>query len=570
MADQSFMKSLFHGVIAEDLVAPFPELSAAEREVVSPLLEGFQRLAERSIDPRSIDQEAKVPDEVVAGLRQLGLFGVLVPKAHGGLGLSTFAYARLMQEVGATDGSVALMLTAHQSLGTMGLLLFGTDAQKRKYLPRMASGESLAAYCLTEPSAGSDAAGIQTRADPAVDGEGWVLEGQKSWIANGDRADLFTVFARTSRAEVKPRLTAFVVERAHGVRTGATHDKHGVRGLGTTDAHFEAVRVPHGNVLGEPGRGFQVAMEVLNRGRLGLTASAIGACRTLVDASLRHATSRRAFNRTIGELGLVRDKIARMTVDTFALESAVYLTAGLVDGQTAADFSLESAICKVLGSEVFLRVSHEAAQLVGGRAYGRSSFERMLRDARAHLVFGGTNEILRCFIALAGMQGPGRNISEVVRAMREPIKGFGLLSDFALRKARSALGRERLHRVHPVLNRETVLFEEYTAELARNVDKVLRKHGKDIAEMQFTQRRIADLAIDLYALEACLSRTTKAIERRGEEGARREVELTTAFASGAEVRMADTVRAFDRNDDELRKAIAVRGYADGRYPLDVL
>ncbi|MBK7402254.1 MAG: acyl-CoA dehydrogenase family protein [Myxococcales bacterium] len=564
------MKSLFHGVIAEDLVAPFPELSAPEREVVTPLLDGFRKFAADHIDPRAIDADAAIPENVVDGLRQQGLFGVLAPRAHGGLGLSTFAYARLMQEVGAHDGSVALMLTAHQSLGTMGLLLFGTDAQKRKYLPRVASGESIASFCLTEPSAGSDAAGIQTRADPAVDGEGWILEGQKSWIANGDRADLFTVFARTSKEEVKPRLTAFLVERAHGVRTGPRLDKHGVRGLGTTDARFEAVRVPHGNVLGDPGRGFQVAMEVLNRGRLGLTASAVGACRTLVDASIVHASSRRAFGRAIGELGLVRDKIARMTIDTFALESAVYLTAGLVDGQAAADFSLESAICKVLGSEVFLRVSHEAAQLVGGRAYARSSFERLLRDARAHLIFGGTNEIMRCFIALSGMQGPGKEISEVVRAMREPIKGFGLLSDFAIRKARSALGRERLHRVHPLLNRETVLFEEYTAELAKNVDKVLRKHGKDIAEMQFTQRRIADLAIDLYALVACPSRATKAIERRGEEGARREVELTTAFASGAEVRMADTVRAFDRNDDELRKAIAVRGYADGNYPLDVL
>ncbi len=570
MSDQSFMKSLFHGVIAEDLVAPFPELSPPEREVVTPMLDGFRKFAADHIDPRAIDAEATISEAVVDGLRKQGLFGVLAPKAHGGLGLSTFAYARLMQEVGAHDGSVALMLTAHQSLGTMGLLLFGTEAQKRKYLPRVASGEAIASFCLTEPSAGSDAAGIQTRADPAVDGEGWVLEGQKSWIANGDRADLFTVFARTSKEEVKPRLTAFLVERAHGVRTGPRLDKHGVRGLGTTDARFEAVRVPHGNVLGDPGRGFQVAMEVLNRGRLGLTASAIGACRTLVDASIVHASSRRAFGRAIGELGLVRDKIARMTIDTFALESAVYLTAGLVDGQAAADFSLESAICKVLGSEVFLRVSHEAAQLVGGRAYARSSFERHLRDARAHLIFGGTNEIMRCFIALSGMQGPGKEISEVVRAMREPIKGFGLLSDFAIRKARSALGRERLHRVHPLLNRETVLFEEYTAELAKNIDKVLRKHGKDIAEMQFTQRRIADLAIDLYALVACLSRATKAIERRGEEGARREVELTTAFASGAEVRMADTVRAFDRNDDELRKAIAVRGYADANYPLDVL
>ncbi len=569
MSDQSFMKSLFHGVIAEDLVAPYPELAGSERERCAPLLTELAAFAEKEVHPETIDREARIPEAVVDGLKARGLFGLLIPKAHGGEGLSTFGYARVMQELGGIDGSVALMLTAHQSLGAMGPLLFGTDAQKRKYLPRLARGETIAAYALTEAGAGSDAAGIQTRADPASDGEGWVLGGQKIWVSNGDRADLFTVFARTSRDEVKPRLTAFLVERAHGVRTSTPIDKHGVRGLGTTDARFDAVRVPHGNVLGDPGRGFQVAMEILNRGRLGLTASAIGACRSLVDAALLQATTRRAFGRTIGELGLVRDKVARMFVDTFALESAVYLTAGLVDAGVA-DFSLESAICKVLGSEVFLRVAHEAAQLAAGRGYRRSSFERHLRDARAHLTFGGTNEILRCFIALSGMQGPGRNISEVVRAMREPIKGFGLLSDFALRKARSALGRERLHRVHPLLNRETVLFEEYTAELARNVDKVLRKHGKDIAEMQFTQRRVADLAIDLYALVACLTRATRAIERRGEEGARREVELTTAFASGAEVRMADTVRAFERNDDELRKAIAVRGFADGTYPLDVL
>ena len=186
------------------------------------------------------------------------------------------------------------------------------------------------------------------------------------------------------------------------------------------------------------------------------------------------------------------------------------------------------------------------------------------------MVFEGTNEILRCFIALSGMQGPGRELEEVSKAMREPIKGFGLLSDFAIRKARSALGRERLTKAHPLLAREAVLFEEYTAQLAKSVEKVLRRHGKNIAEMQYTQKRVADIAIDLYAIASVISRTTRAIERRGEEGSRREIDLTSVFVTSAKRRLAENVAAFDENDDELRKAIAQRTCTDGGYPLDVL
>ena len=180
-------------------------------------------------------------------------------------------------------------------------------------------------------------------------------------------------------------------------------------------------------------------------------------------------------------------------------------------------------------------------------------YERHLRDARINLIFEGTNEILRCFIALSGMQGPGKELAEVAKAMREPIKGFGLLSDFAIRKARTALGRERFSKVHPVLNREVVIFEEYTTELTKNVEKMLRKHGKNIAEMQYTQKRIADIAIDLYAIASVLSRTTRALELRGEEGARREVDLTMVFVAGAEKRLADNVSSFEKNDDELTR-----------------
>ncbi|GAC1351266.1 MAG: acyl-CoA dehydrogenase family protein [Polyangiales bacterium] len=572
MIEQSFMKSLFHGVIAEELVVPYPEVSADERDSINLMLDSVRRFAEQNIDAAKIDKEHVIPASVMQGLRDLGLFGLLIPQEYGGLGLSTTAYARVMQEVAAIDGSIAVSLGAHQSIGLKGILLFGTEAQKKKYLPKLASGEWTAAFALTEPSAGSDAAAIQTRAELAPDGEGYVLNGSKIWITNGGFADVFTVFARTSPMDegTKPRITAFIVERAHGVQSGPPEEKLGIRGSSTTEIFFDNVSVPAANVLGESGRGFKVAMEVLNSGRLGLGSGCVGMCRRLIGMAIERVQERKAFGRSIGEFGVIKDKIAHMMTETYALESAVYLTTGLIDSKVA-DYSLESAICKVLGSETLWRVVNETLQIAAGIGYmSEYPYERLLRDARMNLILEGTNEILRCFIALSGMQGPGKELAEVVRAMREPIKGFGLLSDFAIRKARSALGRERLHRIHPSLNKETVVFEEFTSELTANVDKVLRKHGKEIAEMQFTQRRIADLSIDLYALAACLSRTTKAIEKKGEEGARREIELTTSFGQLAADRMAANVRAFDKNDDELLKGIASRAYQDGAYPFDVV
>jgi len=571
MAEQSFMKSLFHGVIAEELISPWPEPPNEERDAVQRLLERVQRFGER-VDPAAIDRSAKIPDAHIQELRELGLFGISVPREHGGLGLGRTAGARIAQELAAIDPSIAVTIGAHQSIGLEALLLFGTEAQKRKYLPRLASGEHIAAFALTEPTAGSDAAAIQMRADPCADGEGWNLDGTKIWITNGGIADVFTVFARTSPAEegTKPRITAFLVERAHGVTTGPRAPTLGVRGASTTTVRFESARVPRGNVLGEVGRGFRIATQVLDGGRVTLGAQCVGMCKRLIHMAVARASERRAFGRPIAQFALIKDKIAQMMIDTFALENVVYLTTGLIDAKIA-DWSVEAALCKIIGSETLNRVAHEALQIAAGAGYmADHPWERCLRDARAHLVFEGTNETLRCFVALAGMQSPGRELADVTRAMREPIKGFGLLSDFAIRKARSALTRERVHRAHPLLNKETVLFEELTVELARNVEKVLRKHGSEIAEMQYTQRRVADLAADLFALAACLSRTSRAIEKKGEDGARREIELTTAFAGRAAERMAANVRAFERNDDELLKGIAARTYQDGGYPLDLL
>ena len=572
MTDQSFAKALFEGVIPDDMVFPYPELSEADRDSIPILLESVRRFLKDKVDSKAIDKEAKIPTAVLSELKALGLFGMIIPEQYGGANLSTTAYCRVMQEIAAQDGSLAVTLGAHQSIGLKGILLFGNEALKQRYLPKLASGESVAAFALTEPSAGSDAAGIKTTAELAPDGSHYVLNGSKLWITNGGFADVFTVFARTrSETEGKPRITAFIVERGMGLRTGPEEHKLGIRGSSTTEVFFDDVKVPAANVLGESGRGFKVAMEILNSGRLSLAAGALGVCKRLVGMSVERCNERKAFGRSIGGFSLIKEKIARMMVETYALESMVYMTTGLVD-RGVKDYSIESAICKVYGSETLWRLVNEALQIAAGIGYMQDyPYERLLRDSRINLIFEGTNEILRCFIALTGFSGPGAKLADVARAIREPIKGFGLLSDFAIQRVRSTLGRERLTRCHDALKREAVVFETFVGELAKNTDKLLRKHGRDIAEMQLAQRRVSDLVTDLYAVASVLSRTTRAIDRLGEEGARREIEMCVAFCGRAEHRMKREMREFDANDDDIAKAIAAEAYKDvDGYPWDVI
>ena len=569
--EHSFMKAAFHGVIAEDLVMPYPQMKAEERETVSMIVETLRRFGEERIDSAGIDREHRIPEDLLDEMKQMGLFGLLIPEEYGGLGLSNTGYARVMQEIAAIDGSLAVTLGAHQSIGLKGILLFGTEAQKQKYLPRLATGESVAAFALTEPEAGSDAASIRTHAVLSEDGESYVLDGSKIWITNGRFADVFTVFARTRPPEAggKPKITAFIVERGFGVENGPDEEKMGIRGSSTTALYFQNTRVPVSNVLGEAGRGFKVAMEVLNNGRLGLAAGSLGACKKLIGMAVERCNERQAFGRPIGEFGMIKQKISRMMAETYALESMVYLTTGLIDAGVP-DYSLESAICKVFGSETLWYVVNEAMQIAGGIGYMTEyPYERMLRDARINLIFEGTNEILRAFIALAGLQGPGQQLREVVKAMREPIKGFGVLGEFALQRARSALGRERLERAHPALKHETVLFEESVQALAREAERVLRKHGREIAEMQFVQKRIAEVAVDLYGLAAVISRTTDVLERKGESGAQHEVDLATAYAALARRRLQERLQDMEREEDELFKHVAGRAYRAEGYPFDV-
>src|SRR5271155_3411906 len=294
----SVAKSLAAGHILEEQLFPYPELRDKDQEVLRMMVDAIdQFLGPRQNDFKRWDREAQQPAEFIQGLRDLGLFGLIIPEEYGGLGLSNAGYARVLSQSSSHDSSVSLTIGAHSSIGMKGILLFGTMEQRARYLPKLASGEMIAAFCLTEAGAGSDAASIRTRAVKNPDGS-WTLSGEKIWITNGGIADLYTVFARTTSDAGK--ITAFVVEAAWpGVSHGAHEDKMGIRASSTTTVSFVDVKVPQANMLDAEGKGFKVAMAILNNGRTGLGGGAVGGMKTLIGLAVQQSQARKQFGEPI-------------------------------------------------------------------------------------------------------------------------------------------------------------------------------------------------------------------------------------------------------------------------------
>jgi alkylation response protein AidB-like acyl-CoA dehydrogenase len=457
------------------------------------------------------------------------------------------------------DGSVAITAGAHSSIGMKGLLLAGNDSQKKKYLPKLASGEMIAAFCLTEPGAGSDAAAIRTKAE-RKDGK-WIINGEKLWITNGGIADFFTVFAATDTAEGK--ITAFIVTKdMKGVRSGPHEDKMGLRASSTTSIYLENVEVPDDNVLGEVGKGFKVAMKILNNGRTGLGGGCVGGIKKAIALSTKQAKQRKQFGRTIAEFGLIKQKIGNMVVDCYAAESVVALVAGRID-EGYEDYAVEAAISKVFATEALWRSIDEALQIAGGNGFMREfPYERAMRDCRINRIFEGTNDILRLFIALTAMNDVGSQLKELQKSLgsvfNHPIKGFGVISEYASKRLTTAtgIGQDKFEKLHPALSQHAQGYEMLTRELAGAVDKILRKHGKNIIEKQFATRRLADIMIDMYALACVMSRVSSAFAEKGENGAAKEKEILDAFSWQVRRRVIENLTRIDDNDDELIKSLA--------------
>jgi len=358
---------------------------------------------------RAIDEEERVPIEVVKKAGLLGLLGVPFPEKYNGADAGIVGYCVLLEEINRHCASTSTIIAAHAQLCTMSIFLAGSEAQKEKYVAKLNDGTFLGAWALTEPGAGSDAAGIRTTA--TRDGDDWVLNGGKMWITNGSFADVIVVFAASDR-ERGPRggITAFIVEKDFpGFKVGKVEEKMGLRASHTASLFFENCRVPAANVLGEVGAGFGVAMQTLDIGRCGLGASSLGAAKEAYDLAIKYSIERQQFGRPIADFQAIQHKLADMRTKIYAMEQMVYHCAQLVDAGKPA--TLESAMVKLFCTEAASFVIDEAIQIHGGMGFSRElPLERMYRDARVTRIFEGTNEIQKYVIAGEELKKHGHKI----------------------------------------------------------------------------------------------------------------------------------------------------------------
>lgn len=555
---RAFAKELFLGRIEKKEVFPFPEVSQDELNEINQFVGPVEKFFTEEVDSRKIDQEGKIPKETLEKLKSLGLFGMQVPEEYGGLGLSNTMYARL-REIVSLDGSIAVTLEAHQAIGLKGIILAGSEEQKARYLPKLASGEHIAAFCLTEPASGSDAASIQTRASLSEDKKHYILSGSKIWITNGGLANIFTVFAKTnvdSDGSVKDKITAFIVERDFGgVTNGKPEDKLGIRGSNICEVHFENTKVPVENVLGEVGGGLKVAMNILNSGRFSMGSSVAGMLKKLIEMTAEYACTRKQFNRNLSEFGLIQEKFALMAQKTYVMESMTYLTAGMLDQPGFPDCSIETAMVKVFSSEGAWQCVSEALQILGGSGYVRDyPYERMLRDARILLIFEGTNEILRMHIALTGLQHAGRILTARINELKRG--NVTTVLDTVGRRLRDSLGRTvdlgltgNLGAVHPSVADSARKLEENVYYFGRTVETLLLRFGKTIVEEQMVLKRVANILINLYGMTAVLSRASRSM-RAGLRNHDHEVLLANIFCTEAYSQNLFTLSQLDKYSPE--------------------
>jgi alkylation response protein AidB-like acyl-CoA dehydrogenase len=551
----SFAKQLFFGVVDNIALFPFPEDSKTDIESAA-FLENLKKFAEKEIDGNLIDKQSLIPQTVISGLGTLGALGVTIPKKYSGLGLSQRTYCRATEIISRQCGATALFVNAHQSIGLKALLLFGTEKQKERWLPALARGEQLAAFSLTEPNAGSDANGIETRAVYDKDRKIWRINGHKQWTTNGSIASMLTVMARTeieTPEGPQDKITAFIVtpDMAGFQVAAKALDKVGMRGSQTANLEFHDLEVPEENILGPLGGGLKVCLTVLDYGRTTFGATCTGAAKFLVEKAIQHAVQRYQFKRPLGSFSLVKKKIASMSALAYAMESATYLTAGFVD-QGMHDFMLESAILKVFASDSLWTILYDTMQIYGGRSFFTDApFERMMRDARLNMIGEGSNEVMRAFIGAVGLRDVGLQLKNVSEAAKKPFNSFSELSGFA----KGWLGKL----FAPTLSIKSHQIEQAARSISSDirsfgieVTKALITHREAIIEKQLILDRLSNCAMALYSALATLSRVDSAIQaNRSTTGHSLDNEIATAllYCKMASSTISTNISTLRNNDD---------------------
>jgi len=521
-----------------------------------------EEFANKEIVPNIEKLEQKqfaVARELVRKAGELGLSGVDVPEQYGGMQMDKVTSAIIADRI-AKYGGFSTTWGAHTCIGTLPIVYFGTEEQKRKYLPGLASGETVGAYALSESSSGSDALNCRTRATLSVDGKHYLLSGEKMWITNAGFADLFIVFAKVNGE----KFTAFIVERKFpGFAVGAEEHKMGIRGSSTCPLILNDCKVPVGNVLGEIGKGHHIAFNVLNVGRFKLGAGCIGGARTSIESAISYAKQRKAFGKVIADFGLIREKIATMATGIFVGEAMAYRTVGMMDAAVAQlgeahedmaqvrkiidEYAVECSILKVWGSEFINHVTDETVQIYGGYGFVEEyPAERGYRDARINRIFEGTNEINRLlitgFLLKRAMSGQLPLMSAIRNLMDEVLTGTkeqgteGLLAE----------------------ERRLVASAKKIGLFAAGV--ATQKYMQAIQDQQEIMGAIANIVIDTYAMESAVLRAQKLAASIGEAAAANAIAMARVYMAGALERVesaAKTVIAAASEGDMLRSQMAI-------------
>ncbi|TQR25056.1 acyl-CoA dehydrogenase family protein [Bacillus safensis] len=504
---------------------------------------------------------------------ELGLLGADVPEEFGGLGLDKISSA-IITEKFARAGSFSLSYGAHVGIGSLPIVLFGNQAQKETYLPGLASGETIAAYALTEPGSGSDALGAKTTAVLNEAGTHYVLNGEKQWITNSAFADVFVVYAKIDGEH----FSAFIVEKDFpGVKTGPEEKKMGIKGSSTRTLILEDAQVPKENLLGEAGRGHVIAFNILNIGRYKLAVGTIGASKRVIQLSAEYANQRKQFKTPISQFSLIGEKAANMSAKLYAMESAVYRTVGLFEqrmgllsdeeqkdgkqiAQSIAEYAIECSLCKVLGSETLDYVVDEGVQIHGGYGFMQEyEVERAYRDSRINRIFEGTNEINRLLV-------PGTFLKKAMKGELPLLQKAQTLQEELMMMMPEEPGDQPLDQ------------EKYLLAHAKKIALMVAgmaamKYGKALDKEQEILVNIADIVNEIFAAESAILRTEKAISATGEEKNAQKLAYTQIFTQEAflkiEAHAKESLIAMEEGDS-LRMSLSALRKLTRFTPINVI
>lgn len=555
-ATMGHMKNIFWGSFREELVFPFPQIDAEEAARCDQLLAELDDYLRNEHPSLEIDREQEIPAWVIQRLFKMGVLGMTISREFGGLGFGVTSYNRVLERIGRSCGSTAVLVSAHQSIGCKAVMLFGTDEQKRHWLPRMAS-EALSAFCLSEPNVGCDAGGQETTCTVSEDGKYYILNGEKKWATSAALSAMFTVMCKQMMPDGKQRITAIVVTPdVEGVDIfSRNRSKCGIRGTWQARIRFNNARVPRSNLLHKEGKGLNIALSCLNFGRCTLSAGMVGAATFAYEQAVKWAQYRYQFERPLADFDLVQQKLATMGGYVYAMDAMLYMTTGFLD-RGDEDIMLETAMCKVFCSEFGYRTVDHALQVMGGEGYmTENEVERLWRDSRINTIVEGANEVMHSFVFAYG----SKQLGEWMLGLRDNPKqdlasALRIGAEIYLRIKRSP---PILTRLHPLLAEHRVALGEMVRDFAFQVKLMFKEHEEALITRQTIQYRLSMCVLWIHAMTCALSRLDSNI-RNGLDGPEldREMKIVAYFCATARHEMDRELRELRENTDESMRDAA--------------